>query len=249
MSKYDDFLQEKPKKTVAKKKKNKDLTWNLLTGVMLLMTLCAGIFFFSLVRNPYSRLNPFAPSTLVPPPATATWTPIGYEATWTPTVTVPPTDTSTPRPTYTLPPSPTSYKISTSTPNFTATKAITPTRTPRPTGAPYSITITYNESTTFRADTNCSSLYVAGQALDSKKNPVFGLVVKLGGSVPGKTLMPVLTTLTGINRIYGQSGFEFDLKIAPVASSKSMWYCPQRSFNSLLNLASDSTYFSLSFAG
>ncbi len=223
MSKYNDFLREKPKTPGTKKKSNQDLTWNILTVAMLVMTLFAGAFFFSLIRNPYSSLNPFAPNTQVPPPATATWTPIGYDSTWTPTATTPPTDTSTPRPTFTLVSSPTAYKVATSTPDFTPTIASTATRTPRPTGAPYSIAVSYNESSTFRADTSCNSLFVAGQALDAKNKPVIGLFVKLGGGVPGKTIFPVLTTLTGIDKAYGQSGFEFNLKIAPVASTQSLW--------------------------
>jgi len=50
-----------------------------------------------------------------------------------------------------------------------------------------------------------------------------GLQVKLGGSVPGKAFVPALTTLTGISAVYGQSGFEFDLKTKPVVSSKALW--------------------------
>ena len=223
MSKYDEFLSEKPKKSGTKNKSNQDLIWNVLTVLMLLLTLSAGAFIISLVRNPYSSLNPFAPMTLVPPPATATWTPIGYAATWTPTVTIPPTNTSTPRPTFTLVTSPTSIKAASSTPVYTSTLESTPTRTPRPTGAPYAITATYNESSTFNSDSSCSTIYVAGQALNPKNKPVIGLFVKLGGGVPGKTIYPVLTTLTGIDKVYGQSGFEFNLKIAPVASSQSLW--------------------------
>ena len=225
MSNYDDFLNEKPKTAVTPKPKkaSPDLKWNVLTLVMLLMTLCACFFFVSILQNPNSGLNPLVPSTLVPPPATATWTPIGFAATWTPTVTLPPTDTNTPRPTYTLVPSPTVYLLQTSTPFVTATTTVTPTRTAHPTGVPFNITVTYNESTTFRADTSCSSMYVAGKALDANNKSVVGLQVKLGGSVPGKTFVPALTTLTGISPVYGQSGFEFDLKIAPVASTKALW--------------------------
>jgi len=222
---YDDFLKETPKAAPAPKQKNAgpDFTWNVLSLVMLLMTLCACLVIFSILQNPHSGLNLLAPSTLVPPPATATWTPIGYAATWTPTVTLPPTDTSTPRPTFTLEPSSTAFVLTTSTPNYTPTVTDTPTRTPRPTGVPYSITVTYNDSTLFRTDTSCASMFIAGQALDAKNSPKVGLQVKLGGGVPGKTLVPALTTLTGISPVYGQSGFEFDLQLAPVASSNSLW--------------------------
>lgn len=224
MSNYDDFLSNKPKASNSKKKPSKDLVWNILTGVMLLMSLCACGFFFNLFSNPYSSINPFAPNTLVPPPATATWTPVALAATWTPTPTIEPTSTNTPRPTYTVEPSSTPYTISTATPIYTATPFLTPTRTPRPTGAPYSVSVKYIESTTFRADTSCNSMYVAGKVLDARNKPVVpGPVVKLGGGVPGKTLMPALTTLAGINRIYGESGFEFELQISPVSSSQSLW--------------------------
>lgn len=223
MSNYDEFLNEKPKKSSSRKKSSPDLTWNLLTVVMLVMTICACGFFFSLFRDPYSALNPFPPSTLVPPPPTATATLLSYQATWTPTLTVQPTETSTPRPTYTLVPSATAFSLSTATPEFTVTSTSSPTKTPRPTGVPYSITVTYNESTTFRPDTSCSSMYVAGQALSTQNKPAIGLQVKLGGSVPGKAFNPALTTLTGISPAYGPSGFEFDLRVGPVASSKALW--------------------------
>jgi hypothetical protein len=62
-----------------------------------------------------------------------------------------------------------------------------------------------------------------GQTLDVKKNPVLGLQIRLGGSVPGKSFNPALTTLTGIVTTYGPSGFEFDLQIAPVTSKESLW--------------------------
>jgi hypothetical protein len=45
----------------------------------------------------------------------------------------------------------------------------------------------------------------------------------LGGSLPGKTFVPALVTLTGTSLVYGQSGFEYDLQLAPVASSKTLW--------------------------
>jgi hypothetical protein len=226
MSNYDDFLEDKPKSVPAKKKKkaNQNLTWNLLTVVMLLMTMCACFFMVNIFQNPYSGLNLLAPNTLVPPPATATWTPIGYAPTWTPTVTVPPTETSTPRPTYTIEPTATAYVLATVAPFSTSTLTTTPpARTARPAGVPYNITVSYDDSTTRRAGSSCLSMYVAGKALDSQSKPVVGLQVKLGGSIPGKTFVPALTTLTGISPDYGQSGFEFDLKIAPVASSKGLW--------------------------
>ncbi len=223
MNNYDEFLKEKPKAPKPKKKSSPDLTWNILTLVMVLMTLCSCAFFVNLLLNPYSALNPLPPNTPIPPPPTATWTPLGFDPTWTPTVTIPPTETPTKRPTMTWPPTFTPFSIATATLTPEPTSTVQPSKTARPTGVPYSVTVTYNESTTFRSDTSCASLYVAGTALDARNSPVTGLQVKLGGSVPGKAFVPALTTLTGISQTYGQSGFEFDLRVQPVASSKSLW--------------------------
>jgi hypothetical protein len=224
MSNYDEFLKEKPKKGArAQNKSNPDMTWNVLTIVMVVMTLCACGFFFSLLSNPNSALNPFPPATIVPPPPTATITPLGFGPTWTPTPSVEPSETATRRPTFTPVPSLTPYKITTATLTFTPSITVVASRTPRPTGVPYAVTISWDESTKYRPDTTCSSMYVAGKALDAKNNPITGLQVKLGGSVPGKTFVPALTTLTGISPVYGPSGFEFDLRIAPITSTKGLW--------------------------
>jgi hypothetical protein len=223
MSNYDEFLKEKPKAPGPKKKASPDLTWNMLTLVMVLMTLCVCGFFVSILQNPYSMLNPFPPNTLIPPPPTATMTPRGYEPTWTPTPSVEPTETPTRRPTYTPVPSFTPFSLTTATPTFTPSLTVVASNTPRPTGVPYTVTVSWEESTKWRPDTSCASMFVAGKALDSKNSPVTGLQVKLGGSIPGKTFVPALTTLTGISPIYGPSGFEFDLRVAPVASSKGLW--------------------------
>ena len=224
MSNIDDYINNVPRKVKPKRKKIGDSTWNVLTGLMIFMTVGAIIIFMNLLKNPASSVNPFVPSTIIPPPQTATWTPLALPPTWTPTVTVPPTSTFTPRPTYTLEPSATPYRVKSPTPNFSPTPELSATRTPKPTGAPFTPTVSYNDSTTFRPDASCSSMYVAGQALDSNNTPVRGLIVKLGGNVPGKSfLTDRFTTLTGINKVYGESGFEFDLKIKPVNSLKTMW--------------------------
>jgi hypothetical protein len=223
MSNYDEFLKEKPKASRPKKKTSPDLTWNLLTVVMVVMTLCACGFFFSVLTNPYSALNPLRPSTLVPPPPTATMTPLGFDATWTPTITIEPSETATKRPTITTEPTNTLFVITTPTNTFTPSITVIASRTPRPTGVPYNVTISWEDSTKYRPDTSCASMYVAGKALGANNNPITGLQVSLGGSVPGKVFVPPLTTLTGISPIYGPSGFEFDLRVAPVASSKGLW--------------------------
>lgn len=224
MSNYEDFLNETPPPAAPPRKKKKDereTLWNVLTGVMLLMTVCVCGVFFNIFSNPYSALNPFQPPTPLPPTLTPTITPIRFAPTWTPEPTLPPTATNTPRPTITLEPTFTPFKLVTPTKPPTNTPVVSPTRTPKPTGAPYAATVNAVASTVYRADSTCDRLYVAGQALDGRNNPAMGLIVKLGGSLPGKSFNDL--TMTGLNLAYGQSGFEFDLGLSPVASKNTLW--------------------------
>jgi len=223
MSKYDEFLSGKSRSNKKTPTNNRDLLWNLLTVVMILLTLGACGVLGGIFTNPYQAYNPFPPATPIPPTITPTWTPIRMPPTYTPKPTLPPTETRTPRPTWTNEPTATVYVFPTATSLYTATPSETPTRTPKPQGMPYKAEITVYESTKLRADSSCDSMYVVGQTLDFKKNPVLGLQVRLGGSLPGKSFNPALTTLTGIVTTYGPSGFEFDLQIAPVASKESLW--------------------------
>lgn len=224
MTNYDDFLNDAPRAIPPAKKKKKagrDALWNILTVVMLVMTLCICGLFYSIFSNPYSAFNPLQPPSPIPPSLTPTWTPIRFDPTWTPEPTQPPPPTNTPRPTITLEPTATLFSLATPTPPPSATPVVSPTRTPKPTGLPYGVTVNALESTTYRADTSCAMMYVAGQALDSRNNPAMGLIVKLGGSVPGKSFNE--TTLTGIAVAYGPGGFEFELGIPPAASKNTLW--------------------------
>jgi len=209
----DSFGQQAPRR----KKSDPDLVWNILTLVMLLGVCCVTGYFLSLYSNPYSALNFFPPNTPLPtvPPPSAT--PLRFESTWTPTVTITPKPSDTRRPTFTLEPTSTVFVITEPTSN------LTPTRTVQPTGVPYIATITYHDSTTFRTDTNCTMLLVAGRALDSKNQPMTGFIVKMGGSLPGKGFTPPDVKLTGLATDYGPSGFEFDTGVEPVDSSQSLW--------------------------
>ena len=207
------------KKARGKKGKSDGL-YNILTVVFVLMTLCLCGVFFNIFTNPYTGINPFPPNTEIPPTLTPTITPQEAPPTWTPPPTIPPTQTNTPKPTITIQPSNTPFSLTTpDTPTIT----LTPSKTIKPVGLPYKTTVQYFESTTFRADTSCGDFLVAGQALDTKNSPVIGLIVKIGGSVPGKSFSSSPTTLTGIVPAYGPSGFEFALGVPPVASSKTLW--------------------------
>lgn len=202
------------------KKRNSDGLFNILTIVFILATIGVCGLVFSIFNNPYTAINPFPPNTPIPPSITPTITPLLPPPTWTPEPSVIPTETNTPRPTFTVEPTNTPFVLV--TPD-TATPVPSPTRTVRPTGVPYSNTVQFFDSTTFRPETSCGDFLVAGQSLDSKNNPVIGLIVKLGGNLPGKSFNPVLTTLTGIVPAYGPSGFEFTLGVPPVASNKTIW--------------------------
>ncbi|MDX9993077.1 MAG: hypothetical protein RBS68_13645 [Anaerolineales bacterium] len=202
------------------KKGKSDGLLNILTMLFVLGTLCLCGLFGTIFFNPYTPINPFPPDTPIPPSITPTITPLQPDATWTLAPTSIPTETSTPRPTITLEPSSTLLVLVTPS---TATITPSPTRTVRPTGVPYGTTVQLFDSTTFRPETSCGDFLIAGQTLDSKNNHVIGLIVKLGGSLPGQSFNPVLTTLTGIVPAYGPSGFEFNLDVPPVASNKTIW--------------------------
>jgi hypothetical protein len=210
----------KKSKQARSKKGKSDGMYNILTVVFLLMTLCLCGLTISILNNPYTAINPFPPDTPFPPTITPTITPLQPPATWTLAPTGVPTETNTPRPTFTIEPTNTSFVMVTPS---TATTTPSPTRTVRPTGVPYGNTVQFFDSTTFRPETSCGDFLVAGQALDSKNNPVIGLIAKLGGSLPGKSFNPALTTLTGIVPAYGPSGFEFTLGVPPMVSTKTIW--------------------------
>jgi len=200
------------------KKGNQDLIWNVLTGVMLLTSVCLAGYFVSIVQNPASPLNLLPPpppsATAIPPSAT----PLALEPTWTLTVTQAPTLTGTPRPTITLPPTATQFLLYTAT---TVSSGFTPTKTVKPTPSPFTATITYQDSSAYGK--SCATLLVGGWVMDASNNPVIGMIVKLGGSIEGKTFNPPLLKLAGASQVYGLSGFEFDLGVAPVVSNNTLW--------------------------
>jgi len=203
----------------SRKKLSPDTLWNVLTGAMLVGTLCVAGYFAYLLANPFSPLNPLPAPTPLPTPIPPTWTPLALDATWTPTITVEPTITSTPRPTFTTEPSATLYKLVIPT----SANQATPTKTAKPTGVPYKADIVYYDRISWGSKTNCDVMLVVGTVLNSDNNPYQGATIKLGGLVPGKVFNPPETTLAGIAPAYGPSGFEFNLGVEPVASSKALW--------------------------
>jgi len=139
-----------------------DRALEIITILVVMMTIFVCICYSAIFRNPYVTFNPFKPPTATPwgmakgPPPT-------FPPTWTPTVTGIPTDTPTATNTPTVTNTPTSTATSTPTPTNTPTVTPTspptlpPTATPPPTSTPgprYKITkyegISYCGYTEFR---------------------------------------------------------------------------------------------------
>ena len=80
-----------------------DLVWNIATIVILVITLCVGILFLTVLFNPNAGINPFPPPTVPVAMELDTLTPTPKQVlppTWTvtPTDTLVPTETNTPEP-------------------------------------------------------------------------------------------------------------------------------------------------------
>jgi hypothetical protein len=222
MSKYNylDDADEKPRRKAAGQ--NPDVLWNVLTVLMLVLSLCAGGFFLSVLTNPQTALNPLKPPTPLPVIVTftPTWTPISLGPTWTPTSTIQASETPTLRPTITPFPSATPLVFP------TATSAVKPSRTPTATASPkpdyaFTASVTSYDSTISHPEAGCNWFGVAGQVSDLKNNPVNGLIVKLVGSLNNNYIDQ--TSLSGIAKIYGEGWFEFVLGDKPLDTKNAVY--------------------------
>jgi hypothetical protein len=212
--------------------------WNILTVIVLLMTLCVCIGVGVLLVNPQNALNPFPPPTM-PVEAeypTATPTPRSVlPPTWTPAPTIIPTQTArptnTPVPTNTISPtepgpSPT-LEILTETPGEGQPTA-TPeneTATATPTegmpfvlhpGDPIAINnIAYPEL-------GCNWMGVGGRAFDLSGAEIEeGLFVQLGGTLSDEPVE--MLGMIGMVDNYGPGSYEFVLGDEPLASTETLW--------------------------
>jgi hypothetical protein len=188
--------------------------WDLLSILVLLLTICLVGYFALVYINPASSLNILPPGegifgSNVP---TITVTPIQLQATWTasPTLVVTPSDT--PRPTITPLPTDTPFSL------VPPTKTAKPTSTPK---APFGGSFTQVESTIIHPELACSWAGIGGTVVDANNSPIIGTVVVLRGTLNGSTVEQ--QTVSGINKEYGPSGFEFVLGTAPVESNKTLY--------------------------
>ena len=186
--------------------------WDILSIVVLLLTACAGAYFVFVFLNPTSRYNILPPGGRGAQLPTLTVTPQQLQATWTPSPTLALTASNTPRPTF--------------TPFFTSTpfSLVPPTKTSKPTStpkAPFSATFSQVESTVIHPDLACNWAGIGGTVVDANNSPVIGTVVVLRGTLNGSSVEQ--QTVSGINKEYGPSGFEFVLGNAPVASNNTLY--------------------------
>jgi len=197
----------------AKKKTPRLEIWDMLSMLMLLVTLCMGVYFVLIFVNPNSRLNPLPPQRVDPnAPPTATITPIHLEPTWTPTPSNA-TATQTLLPTFTAIPSATLFSMITPT--------VTPTFTPTP-KAPFSAIVSPPiSSTIFHPEAACNWLGVVGTVVDSKNGDVLYQTIQLLGTLNGKPVE--LKTVSGIFPVLGKSGFEFFLGTVPISSNHTLY--------------------------
>ena len=185
--------------------------WDILSILVLILTACIAGYFVMIFLNPDSSINLLPPGGFGRLP-TETPTPIQLEPTWTASPTLQLTPSNTPRPTF--------------TPFFTNTpfSLVPPTKTPKPTStpkAPFSATTQQVESTVIHPDLACNWAGIGGTVVDSNGSHIVGTVVVLRGTLNGSTIEQ--QTVTGINKEYGQSGFEFVLGSAPIETNKTLY--------------------------
>jgi hypothetical protein len=194
--------------------------WSILTILILLMAVCVAAGFLVIFTNPVSSLNPFPPPTLPVraelPTSTPTNVVIPLPPTWTATSSPVPIPTDTPTPTSTLPPTPTPITL-TPTPPFTPT--------PPEGGYPYAVRQGFPKAieNIYHPELGCEWMGVGGQVVDLSDAPVTGLIVRLGGRLPGVKIEENTISLTGVALNYGRSGYEFKLADQPIASQGLLW--------------------------
>lgn len=189
--------------------------WDILSALVLIVTVCLVGYFVLVFMNPASSLNLLPPGggglfgNAVP---SFTVTPLQLQPTWTASPTLQLTPSDTPRPTFTPIPTNTSFSL------------VPPTKTPKPSPtpkAPFSASVTTVDSTLIHPELACNWAGIGGTVVDSNNSPIIGTVVVLRGTLNGSTVEQ--QTVSGINKEYGPSGFEFVLGTAPVESNKTLY--------------------------
>lgn len=214
-------MDDSAEELAIRRLRRRELIFNLATLLMLIGVLCVIGLFWTIFVNPNSALNPFPPRvlTVLPPTLTPT-SEMVLPPTWTPTLTLEPTATDTPRPTATPPPTATLF--------FLATATFTPAPTgtlPPPVGFPFELQkgSPVAIANIYHPELGCNWMGVGGQVVNLSSDPVIGLIIRLGGTLPGVGKTQDQTTLTGVALSYGRAGFEFTLADRPIASQQTLW--------------------------
>ncbi len=186
--------------------------WDMLSILVLILTACIVGYFVLVFLNPQSPFNFLPPDGRGSQFPTITVTPIQLQSTWTPSPTLELTPSNTPRPTF--------------TPFFTNTpfSLVPPTKTEKPSTtpkAPFTASSQQVESTVIHPDLACNWAGIGGTVVDVNGSHVVGTVVVLRGTLNGNTVEQ--QTVTGINKEYGQSGYEFVIGNVPVETKGTLY--------------------------
>jgi hypothetical protein len=196
------------------------IVWNILTVLVLLTVVCAGVVFLVVLINPNVGINPFPPPIMPVRVALDTPTPTPKSVlppTWTPTASPLPVDTSTPVPTST--PLATQEEQGGSDSGSGGVDILGDMPVVLHDGSPQ-----YIPATSFHPNYGCNWMGVAGQVIDVNGAPVQGLIVEVGGTLGGKKIgSPTVLQATGLATAYGEAGFEVKLSDTPIESSGSVW--------------------------
>jgi len=190
------------------------LILNVLTIIVLLITVYVGFRFVSIILNPQSSSNPFPPPTL--PATLGPPTPTNTPAIRLPTE-IPPT--STPRPLPTIVPSATETPEPTATLEFTVTPEESPAVTPE---GDAQFELQTGSPTYIPDERGCEHMGVGGKVYDLQGAPIVGLAVRVSGELAGTPIGP-LDSLTGsaADR-FGFGGYYFELSDTPTASEDTI---------------------------
>ena len=199
---------------------NHDLLWNILTVLVLLVTLIVGMVFLVIFLKPGVSFNIFPPPTevVVPTVSVPTATPtslIVLPPTWTPEATLEPSATPTLRPTATPFPTDTPVSPVTETPS-TGSNSSNPFSFVVQKGSPKAIQNIYHD------ELGCDWMGVGGQVTSLNGAPVIGIFVRIGGTLEGK-FFETLLSMTGTAVEYGQGGYEFKIADKPIATNNTLW--------------------------
>lgn len=209
------FDEQEPQSEPSRRREGGLHFWDALSILLLVAAVMLVAVTLMLVLNPYTALNPYPPPTVVPtlfvPSSTATQ--IQLPPTWTLTPTLTETPTTTP-----VPPT------ETPTPTITETGTLQPTieagtRSPYPWGVVGEPS--YISAEAFHPGEGCK-MWVGGQTTSLNQEPQTGIIVRLGGSLSGRTV-DVLPVLTGTYTQYGPASYEFLLAEQAVNSNETLW--------------------------